>query len=188
VIKLLPGVDFAPSVIVVLTNEPVPPLDDDHKDEAVSAMTRPVAGRLKDFKLLKADLLDIDDLGSLKLSMSGTFSLKVKEEKGLFVLGDDGERIPSGLEPAQWREEHVQYSQLVVPGIGRTYLLTASALQGEFKQYERSFDQTFASFRVLDRPHMFGPLVTIALQAVMVSGMVYLLYVCIAGVVGRMRR
>jgi hypothetical protein len=187
-VKLLDEPNFSPNINVVVLNTEVPELDEKQLAEGAQVLTGEYKKVLESFKLEKSELVTVDELTSAQFSSSGALKLKTAEAKG------SGEETAPGWNtfkedvPAQWRTFNLKLSQTLVPGKKRAYIITCTSEASQHQEYRRSFDDAIESFRVLERPSRFGPIVMGGVQGGLVSALAYLLYFLITSLIAIIRR
>jgi hypothetical protein len=182
-IKLLQEPDFSPSMNVVVMDTEVPELDESQMEEASRVLSAQFKRVLDSYKLEKTELITVDELTSMHFSSRAGLTLKVTDSKPSYV-----QTLPSGRtrtvgKPEHWRTFDLQMTQTLVPGKKRAYIITCTAEAQQYEEYKRTFEKSIDSFRVLQRPARFGPIVMGALQGGLVASMAYLLYFVIMSII-----
>lgn len=187
-VKLLDEPNFSPSINVVVMNTEVPELDEKQLAEGAQVLTGEYKKILDSFKLEKSELVTVDELTSAQFSSSGSLKLKTAEAKGAMQETAPGWNTYKEDVPAQWRTFNLKLSQTLVPGKKRAYIITCTSEGVQNQEYKRSFEDAIESFRVLERPSRFGPIVMGGVQGGLVTALAYLLYFIIASLIAIIRR
>jgi hypothetical protein len=89
------------------------------------------------------------------------------------------------IKPAETKQYDLRFVQTLVPGRGRAYSLTSTALVSQWDELAPAFDAARASFCVLERPKRGPPAVNGALQGGLVVIGLGLLVLAVTGLVTR---
>ena len=174
--KLLQEPNFSPSLNVVVMETEVPELDESQMEEASRVLSAQFKRVLDSYKLEKTEFITVDELTSMHFSSRAGLMLKVTDSQPSYV-----QTLPSGRTrrvgtKEHWRTFDLKITQTLVPGKKRAYIITCTAEAQQYEEYKRTFEKSIDSFRVLQRPARFGPIVMGALQGGLVASMAYLLY------------
>ena len=163
-VKLLEELNFSPNINVVVMQTEVPELDEKQLGEGAQALTSEYKRVLDSYKLEKSELVTVDELTSAQFSSRGELKLKVAEAQKSVKQWPSGWKTYKEEVPAQWRTFDMKISQTLVPGKKRAYIITCTAEARQHQEYKRAFGDIIDSFRVLERPARFGPIVMGGLQ------------------------
>jgi len=183
-IKILDEPNFSPSVNVVVMQTEMPELDEKALQEGSEALSEEYKKVLNSFKMESAELVTVDELTSARFNSRGELKLNVApvaaQEPGPATFVD-----PS---TAQWRTFDLRIIQTLVPGKRRAYIVTCTSEAQQSKEYKRAFDDVVDSFRVLERPSRFGPVVMGGIQGGLITALAYLLYFIVTALAALIRR
>jgi hypothetical protein len=184
----LQNADFSPNINVVIIQSDIPELDESQMEEGTKALVEVFSRMLDSYTLEKSELLSVDDLSSLHFTSRAALKLNVAPESP-----EDSEIPPEGRPfvnstPAQWKTFELKLTQTLVPGKKRGYIITCTAEASQFSEYRRIFESAIESFRVLERPSRFGPIVVGALQGGLTAAVLPLVYFIITWLVGYFKR
>ncbi|OGU27866.1 MAG: hypothetical protein A2X66_05685 [Ignavibacteria bacterium GWA2_54_16] len=175
-IKVLENADFSPSVNVVVMKTEMPELNEEQLAEGAKVLSEGFRRMLDNYRMERSELITIDELTSAQFTSRG--SLKMRVERA----GTEGSSGGSGS--SELRSFEMQFAQTLVPGKGRAYIITSSALIDQYPEYRKRFDGILDSFRVLQRPSRFGSITMGALNGGLASAMAYLLFTVLMQIVG----
>jgi len=119
---------------------------------------------LDSYELEKSELVTVDELTSAQFTSRGTMKLKVADAQGSVRQSIPGWPTYTEQSPAQWVSYDLRMTQTLVPGKKRAYIITCTSDVNQNREYRRAFDRAIESFRVLERPARFGPIVMGGLQ------------------------
>lgn len=137
----------------------VPELDEKQLEEGAQVLTSEFKRVMDSYKLEKSELITVDELTSAQFSTRGTLKLKAADTKGSVRESIPGWPTYTEEVPAQWVSFDLKLTQTLVPGKKRAYIITCTADVKQNQEYKRAFEETIDSFRVLERPARFGPIV-----------------------------
>lgn len=186
--KLLENADFSPSVNIVIVQNEVPALNEEQKEEAARALSAEFGRVLDKYKLERSELITVDDLTSLRFTSRGAMKFKVADSEPVYRETMPGWRTATRHTPAEWKSFDLQFLQVLVPGKKRAYIITCTAMVSQYKDFRRSFENAIESFRVIERPPRFGPIITGGLQGGIIGALGYLLYYIVMALVGLVKR
>ena len=187
-IKLLDEPNFSPNVNVVVMQTEVPELDEKQLEEGGRVLAAQYTKVLDSYKLENSALVTVDELTSAQFNSRGELKLKVAESQGSVEQSSSGWRTYKEDAPAQWRTFDLKISQTLVPGKKRAYIITCTAEAAQHQEYRRAFANIVDSFRVLERPARFGPIVTGGIQGGLLASLAYLLYFIATSLIAFIRR
>ena len=187
-VKLLDEPNFSPSINVVVMQTEIPELDEKQLAEGAEVLTGEFRKVMDSYKLEKSELIIVDELTSAQFSSKGTLKLKVAEARGSIKESIPGWPTYTEESPAQWASFDLKISQTLVPGKKRGYIITCTSDTKTNQEYKRSFDDTIDSFRVLERPSRFGPILMGGIQGGLLASLVYLLYFVVTALTAIIRR
>jgi hypothetical protein len=144
-------------------------------------------GMLDSYKLEKSELTTIDELTSLHFASRAVMKMKVTEGKG-FTETRPGRGTITHEAPAVWKEFDLRLTQTLIPGNNRAYIISCTAEASQFPRFQHTFENAIESFRVLERPPRYGPILTGALQGGLTAAMLPLLFYIVMGVITLVRR
>jgi hypothetical protein len=187
-LKPLRASDFSPNVNVVVIEGDVPELDESQMEEGTKALVEVFSRLLDSYKLEKSEMMTVDELASLHFTSRAALKLNVAESQE-----GSRETLPGGQPYAgetreQWKTFDLKMTQTLVPGKKRGYIITCTAEASQFAEYQRLFERSIDSFRVLQRPNRFGPIVMGALQGGLAAAILPLLFYIITALVGFIKR
>ena len=182
--KVLENADFSPSVNVVIMKTEMPELDETQLAEGAKVLSEGFRHVLDNYKMERSELVTVDELTSAQFTHRG--SLKLRVDKPPSPEGMGGYAGEGGT--SEWKSFDLQFVQTLVPGKGRAYIITSSALVTQYPEYKKNFDGILDSFRVLQRPSRFGSIVMGALNGGLASAMAYLLFTVLMQIVGLFRK
>lgn len=174
-LKLMEDADFSPNINVVVIEGDVPPLDESQIEEASNALTAEFSRVLDSYKLEKSELVTVDELNSLKFSSRGQLKFRVSNQQAQNSADE-------------WKTYDLRITQTLVPGRKKAYIVTCTAEALRSQDSKRDFEDAVDSFRVLQRPARFGPIVMGGLQGGLIAALGYLLYYLITALVAIIRR
>jgi hypothetical protein len=172
--------EFAPSlnVVVMPLKQNLPPLTESDKGEAVKAITMEMGKHLRDYTMESSSIVPVDGLASLQIT--GTASLAMVLEPSRPVMSEKG---AFGLQHVVGHTQEVSKTfilkahQVFVPGRKRGYVISFTAEAAGFPDVAPVFQSVTRSFRVMERPPRFGPVMMGALNGGLIGAGLYLLYV-----------
>ena len=182
-IKLLQEPNFSPSMNVVVMDTEVPELDESQMEEASRVLSAQFKRVLDSYKLEKTELITVDELTSMHFSSRAGLRLKVADSQPTYVQTLPGGETRTAAAPEDWRTFDLKMTQTLVPGKKRAYIITCTSEAQQYEEYKRTFEKSIDSFRVLQRPARFGPIVMGALQGGLVASIAYLLYFVIVSMI-----
>jgi hypothetical protein len=180
--KILENAEFSPSVNVVVMKTEMPELDEEQLAEGAKVLSEGFRHVLDNYKMERSELITVDELTSAQFTSRGSLKLRVDvtapaENDGFSVGGR-----------SEWKPFDLQFVQTLVPGKGRAYIITSSALVDQYPEYKKNFDGIVESFRVLQRPSRFGAIVMGALNGGLASALAYLLFTVLMQIVGLFKK
>lgn len=187
-IKLLEEPNFSPNINVVVMQIEVPKLDEKQLEEGAQALSAEFKKILASYKLEKSELITVDELTCAQFSSRGTLKIKVEDAKGSVNESLPGWPRYTEDAPAQWASFDLKMTQTLVPGKKRAYIITCTSDAKQDRDYKRAFDNAVDSFRVLERPARFGPIVMGGLQGGLIAALAYLLYFIVGSLIAFIRR
>ena len=187
-IKLLEEPNFSPNINVVVMQTEVPELDEKQLEEGSQVLSAEFKRVLESYKLEKSELVTVDELTSAQFSSRGTLKLKVADAKGSVRESIPGWPTYKEETPAQWVSFDLKLTQTLVPGKKRAYIITCTSDANQNREYKRAFDEAIDSFRVLQRPARFGPIVMGGLQGGLLASLAYLLYFIATALIAFVRK
>jgi hypothetical protein len=169
--------EFSPSlnVVVMELKEDLPPLTESDREKAARTIFGELARMLNTYQPGSSSLVDVDGIRSLQLT--GTASLDVVLEPSQPIMSEKGAfglSHVTGHTPEVRKTFELRSVQLFVPGKKRAYVISYTAEASAFGESAATFDLVTASFRVMDRPPRFGPVLRGALNGGLVGGGLYL--------------
>jgi len=187
-IKILQEPEFSPSMNVVVMDTEVPELDESQMEEASRVLSAQFRRVLDSYKLEKTELVTVDELTSMHFSSRAGLRLKVADSQTSYV-----QTLPSGRTrtvgtPEHWRTFDLKMTQTLVPGKKRAYIITCTSEAQQYEEYKRTFEKSIGSFRVVQRPARFGPIVMGGLQGGMLASIAYFLYFVIVSMIAFIKR
>lgn len=174
--KILENGEFSPSVNVVVMKSEMPDLNEEQLAEGAKVLSEGFRRMLDKYKMERSELLTVDELTSAQFTHRGSLRLRVEKPS------------PDGTGGSEWRSFDLQFVQTLVPGKGRAYIITASALVDQYPEYRKNFDGILESFRVLQRPSRFGSITMGAFNGGLASAMAYLLFTVLMQIVGLFKK
>ncbi|MCX6132942.1 MAG: hypothetical protein NTU47_03920, partial [Ignavibacteriales bacterium] len=187
-IKLLEEPNFSPNINVVVMQTEVPELDEKQLEEGARVLSTEFKRLLASYKLEKSELITVDELTCAQFSSSGTLKIKVADAKVSVNESIPGWPRYTEDAPAHWASFDLKMTQTLVPGKKRAYIITCTSDAKQDRDYKRAFDQAVDSFRVLERPARFGPIVMGGLQGGLIASLAYLLYFIVGSLIAFIRR
>jgi hypothetical protein len=187
-LKLMQETEFSPNINIVVMKSEIPELDEKQKDEATKAITSEFTRVMESYKLETSELITVDELTSLQLSGRARVKFKTAEAQKTFTEAPGGWRTYTGETPEQWKSYDLKMIQTIVPGKRRAYIITCTSDSAQFPEYRRAFDSSIESFRVLQHPARFGPIIMGGIQGGLIAMFGYLLYFIISPWVRRPRQ
>lgn len=187
-IKLLDEPNFSPNINVVVIQSEVPELDDKQLEEGAQVLSNEYKRVLDAYTLEKSELITVDELTSAQFSSRGTLKLKVADAKGSVKESLPGWPTYTEESPAQWVSFDLKMSQTLVPGKKRGYIITCTSDAKQSQEYRHEFNEALDSFRVLERPARFGPILTGGIQGGLLASLAYLLYFIVTSLATFIRR
>ncbi|MDP2887195.1 MAG: hypothetical protein Q8P51_19500 [Ignavibacteria bacterium] len=182
-IKLLQEPDFSPSMNVVVMETEMPELDESQMEEASRVLSAQFKRVLESYKLEKTELVTVDELTSMHFSSRAGLKLKVADSQPGYVQTLPSGRTRTVATPEHWRTFDLKMTQTLVPGKKRAYIITCTSEAQQYEEYKRTFEKSIDSFRVLQRPARYGPIVMGALQGGLLAAIAYLLYFVIVSLI-----
>lgn len=186
--KISPEGEFSPSVNIVVVQSELPPLDEDQKEEAAKAISGEFAKTFDAYTLEEKELVEIDELRSLRLVSKASVKFLIAESKPIYQQTLPDRQTVTGHTPAEWKTYDLKFIQVLVPGKKKGFILTCTAEATQFPQYRSAFNNMIDSFRVIERPPRFGSIVMGGIQSGLIGGIAYLLYYFVTGIVRLLRR
>jgi hypothetical protein len=184
----IPGTpdEFAPSfnVVVMPLKQNLPPLTGSEKDDAARTITTEFKKHIKDYTMESSSIVEVDGLASLQIT--GTAPLTVVLEPSKPVMSEKG---AFGLQHVIGHTQEVSKTfllkthQVLVPGRKRAYVISFTAEEGGFAEVAPVFRSVTESFRVMERPPRFGPIIMGSLNGGLIGAGLYLFYVFIGRVI-----
>lgn len=180
-----PG-EFSPSinVVVMAMKGDLPPLTEPEKEDAVKMLVPEMEKYIKDYALESASIVDVDGLASLRIVGNAPMtvvlqpSTPVMSEKGAF-----GWQHVVGHTQEVSKTFDLHAVQTLVPGKKRGYIISYTGESGSFSDAAPVFDEVTASFRVMERPPRFGPVVSGAMNGGLIGAGLYLFYILVGRVI-----
>ncbi|MEK6744152.1 MAG: hypothetical protein AABZ15_11095 [Nitrospirota bacterium] len=177
--------EFTPSlnIVVIPMKQNLPPLTGADKDEAVKSITTELKKHIKDYTMESSSIVEVDGLASLQIMGSAPLTVilepskPVMSEKGAFGL-----QHVVGHSQAVMRTFTLRSEQLMVPGRKRAYVISYTADEGGFAEVAPVFRSVTGSFRVMERPPRFGPVVMGALNGGIIGAGIYVFYIFVGRV------
>ena len=171
--------EFAPSlnVVVMPLKQNLPPLTESAQHEAAKVITTEMGKTPEDYTMESSSIVAVDGLASLQIT--GTASLAVVLEPSRPVMSEKG---AFGLQHVAGHTQAVSKTFIlkalqVVPGRKRGYVISFTAEASSFPDVAPVFQSVTRSFRVMERPPLFGPVMMGALNGGLLGAGLYLLYV-----------
>ncbi|MBI3577990.1 MAG: hypothetical protein HY089_01100 [Ignavibacteriales bacterium] len=186
--KILPEGEFSPSVNIVVVQGEMPPLDGDQKEEAAKAISGEFAKTFDAYTLDEKELVEIDELTSLRLVSKASVKFLIAESKPIYKETIPGWRTVTGHTPAEWKTYNLKFIQTLVPGKKKGFIITCTAEANQFAQYKSAFEHMIDSFHVIERPPRFGPIMMGGIQSGLIGGIIFLLYYFATGILRLLRR
>jgi hypothetical protein len=187
-VKLLEEPDFSPNINVVVMQTEVPELDEKQLAEGAEVLSAEFKKVLDSYKLEKSELISVDELTSAQFSSSGTLKVRVADAKGPVNELPPGAPAYMDETPSHFVAFDLKLSQTLVPGKKRGYIITCTSDAKQSLEYKRAFDEAIDSFRVLERPSRFGPILMGGIQGGLLAALAYLLYFIVTSLAGFIRR
>jgi hypothetical protein len=187
-LKLLQESEFSPNINIVVMQSEIPALDEKQKDEATKAITAEFSRVMESYKLESSELTTVDELTSLQYSGRASMKFKIAEAQKTFTEAPNGWRTYTGETPEQWKTYDLKMVQTLVPGKNRAYIITFTSEAAQYPEYRRAFESSIESFRVLQRPARFGPIVNAGIQGGLVAMFGYLLFFVFRALVALVKR
>ena len=181
--KILENADFSPSVNVVIMQTEMPDLDEEQLAEGAKVLSEGFRQVLDNYKMERSELVTVDELTSAQFTHRGSLKLRVEKPSPDGTPGYSG-----GSRSWEWKSFDLQFVQTVVPGKGRAYIVTSSALVDQYPEYRKTFGGILDSFRVLQRPSRFGTIAMGALNGGLASALAYLLFTVLMQTVGLFKK
>ncbi|MBM4160253.1 MAG: hypothetical protein FJ217_04045 [Ignavibacteria bacterium] len=187
-LKLLEDADFSPNINIVVMEGDMPSLDETQLKEAAQALSAQFSRMLDKYQLERKELVTVDELTAAQFTSKTSIKSKVAESQPIYKETFPGWRTTIGQSPEEWKTYDMKMIQTLVPGKKRAYIITCTALETQYPDFRRAFNNAVDSFRVLQRPPRFGKVVMGALQGGIVGAVGYLLYVIVTALIGLLRR
>lgn len=181
--KILEDADFSPSVNVVIMKTEIPELDQEQLEEGAKMLSEGFRKMLDNYKMERSELVTVDELTSAQFTHRGSLKLRVENPSPAGTS-----RYSRGSGSSEWKSFDLQFVQTLIPGKGRGYIVTSSALVDQYPEYKRSFERILDSFRVLQRPSRFGGITMGALNGGLASALAYLLFSVLMQIIGLFRK
>jgi len=184
--KVLESADFSPSVNVVIMKTEMPELDEEQLAEGAKVLSEGFRQMLDDYKMERSELVTIDELTAARFTSRGSIKLRVEKTGPVETDGYSGST--SSRRTSEWKPFDIQFVQTLIPGKGRAYIVTSSALVEQYPEYRKAFEGILDSFRVSQRPSRFGSITMGALNGGLASALGYLLFTVLMQIVGLFRK
>jgi len=186
--NILPESEFSPSVNVVVMKTEIPALDEAELAEGAKVLSEGFRSMLDNYVMERSELVTVDELTSAQFTSRGSLKVRVQKSETESVENYSGQRRSNSGRSYEWKDFEMKFVQTLIPGKGRSYILTSSALTDQYPQYKREFDSIVESFRVLHRPGRFGAITMGALNGGLVAALGYLILVAVMRIVGLFKR
>jgi hypothetical protein len=155
IVRLGPAGEFAPSLNVMVVRGTPPPINERSKREAAKAIADGFNAMLAGYRQESVAIVAVDGIRSLEIVSTSANPMRPAADEG---------NSPSTL----------RYRQLLVPGKKRMFIVTCTGAaddDGPRADFQRALD----SFRVLQRPPRFGPVLNGGIIGGLVGGLLYAL-------------
>lgn len=174
--------DFSPSfnVVVMPLKGNLPPLTESEKDKAAETIVGEMKQSIDDYSMESASIVSVDGLASLQIV--GSAPLTVVLQKSEPIMSEPG---AFGWKHVVGQTEEVKKTftlkahQVLVPGKKRGYIISYTGEAGTFADVAPVFNSVTESFRVLERPPRFGPILMGALNGGLLGGCGYFAFIFI---------
>lgn len=131
-IKLMPGREGGDNINIVTMKQQMPRLSESDRKAAETEIVKSVGSQFSGFKVNHSELVTLDKLQALRITSEA-----------------------SVFDPSIRRKINILLVQAMVPGNGRTYVITCTTDLDQ-SGGESSCNQSIESFRVLKRPSLLG--------------------------------
>lgn len=175
--------EFAPSLNVVIIDHDPPLIDAQSAKEGAKELGAMFAKVLGNYTQESSRIVEVDGIPSLEIVSRTSLKVKVADAEyetrpgafvGTVVYGEQ-------IRPAEYKEYPMRFVQTLVPGQGRAYVLTASALESQWTALQGEFDAARKSFRVLERPKRFSKVTHGALRGGLLGTGLFFLFFLFSG-------
>jgi hypothetical protein len=170
---------FSPNfnIIVIDTKgKNFPALTESEKEKATKVISSELSRQLKGYKLLESRLVEVDNITSLQLVGQAELSLIVKPAQPIQSVSRYGFKTFQGYTPEERKNFNLKVIQTMVPGKGRGYIISSTFDAADGSQGDELNRKVIDSFRVLERPPRFGPILMGALNGGLLAAGGYLLW------------
>ncbi len=173
---------FAPSANVVVIEGTIPPIDDDAREEAARELAKVYEPVLEDYRQESVEIIETDGLTAIEIVSVGTLEFKVADAQYDYVENEWGWRQREKVADEEFARRTLRFRQVLVPGKKRAYVLTFTALDRRWEESANAFQRILDSFRVLQRPARYGPVLHGAVAGGLIGAMLGLLGMMSIGV------
>ena len=170
---------FSPNfnIIVIDTKgKNFPALTESEKEQATKVISAELSRQLKGYKLLESNLVEVDGITSLQLVGQAELSLITKPAQPIQSVTRYGFKTFQGYTPEERKSFNLKVIQTMVPGKGRGYIISSTFDVADGSQGDELNRKVADSFRVLERPPRFGPILMGALNGGLLAAGGYLLW------------
>lgn len=172
--------DFSPSfnVVVMPLKSDLPPLTESEKARAVESIVGEMKKQIEDYAIESASIVTVDGLASLQLVGAAPMTMVLqKSEPILSEKGAFGMSHVVGHTEELKKTFMLKAHQLLVPGKKRGYIISYTGEADAFANVAPVFSAVTESFRVMERPARFGPVLMGALNGGLIGAGGYLFYI-----------
>ena len=149
--------DFSPSANVVIIAGNLPPINESAKEEASSELAKQFSSLLEDYRQESVEIVEVDGLDALEIVSVGSIKFKIGGPQYEDVQDAWGGTWRQKVSDGEYATRRLKFRQLLVPGRKRAYVVTFTALEKRWDDSATTFQSVLDSFRVLQRPPRFGP-------------------------------
>ncbi len=174
--------DFAPSlnIVVMPFKKNLPTLTESERNLASESIVAEIKKRIAGYTVETTSIVTVDGLASLQIVGSAPMTLVLKPSEAIMSEpGAFGLIHAIGQTEAVTKTFTLKTNQILVPGKKRGYVITYTGDADTFDEVVPLFNGVTTSFRVIERPPRFGPIVMGALNGGLIGGGIYALYILI---------
>lgn len=178
--------EFTPSfnVVAVPFKGNLPALTESEKENAAKIISEEMSKHLDTYQLESSAIVKVDKLASLQITGTAALTLIFKPSSPIMSEpGAFGMRHVVGHTEKISKEFKLKTVQNFVPGHGKGYIISCTHDETAYPEVEPAFNAVMESFRVLDRPPRFGPVIMGAFNGGLIGAGGYLLWILLGRLV-----